>query len=93
MLQRLPVAIFHAVRYPGKVPITFHRHLPSQVSQRMLAGIPRLALETLPKPVPVLSQFRPKRLDLFNRYSPTLGIKYTFFTMFIRSVLPHFGLM
>jgi hypothetical protein len=59
----------------------------------MLAGVARLALETLPKSLPVVSQFRPKRLDLFNRYSPALGIKQTFFSMFIRSVLPQFWLM
>jgi hypothetical protein len=88
MLQRLTVAILHAVRNPGKVPITFHCHLASQIRQPMLAGIPRFALETLPKSLPVLSQFWSKILDLFNRYSPTSGIKQTSFSMFIRSVLP-----
>jgi hypothetical protein len=93
MLQRLTVGIFHAVRYPSKVPITFHRHLALHVRQRMLAGVTRLALEALPKSLPVFSQFRPKSLDLFNRYSPTAGIKQTFFSMFIRSVVPQSGLM
>jgi hypothetical protein len=41
----------------------------------------------------VFSQFRPKRLDLFNRYSPTLGIKHIFFSIFIRSVILQSGLM
>jgi hypothetical protein len=59
----------------------------------MLAGVARLALEALPKSLPVFPQLRPKRLDLFNRYSPALGIKQTFFSMFIRSVVPQSGLM
>jgi hypothetical protein len=59
----------------------------------MLAGVSRFALETLPKSLSMLSQLRPKTLDLLNRYSPSLGIKQTFFTMFIRSVLPQLGLM
>jgi hypothetical protein len=59
----------------------------------MLAGVTRSALEAPPKSLPVFSQLRPKQLDLFNRYSPALGIKQTFFTMFIRSVLPQIGLM
>jgi hypothetical protein len=93
MLQRLSIAFLHAARNPGKVPIPFHGHLPLQICQRMLAGVARLAFETSPKSLPVLSQFWPKFLDLFNRYSPTLGIKQIFFSMFIRSVLPQSGLM
>jgi len=67
--------------------------LALQIRQRMLAGVSRFALETLPKSLPVLSQPRPKVFDLFDWYSPSLGIKQTFFTMFIRSVLPQLGLM
>jgi len=59
----------------------------------MFAGVARFTLEAPPKSPPVFSQLRPKQLDLFNRYSPSLGIKYTFFIMFIRSVLPQIGLM
>ena len=59
----------------------------------MPTGVARLALEALLKALPVLSQFRFKTLDLFNRYSPASGIKQTFFSMFIRSVLPQPGLM
>jgi hypothetical protein len=93
MLQRLPVAVFHAVGYPSEVPIAFHRHLTAHVKQRMLAGVSRLALEAPPKSLPMCSQLRPKRLDFLNRYAPTLGIKQTFFSMFIRSVEPQSGLM
>ena len=93
MLQRLTVAILYAVRNPGKVPITFHCHLALQIRQRMSTGVARFTLETVPKSLPVLSQFRPKTLDLFNRYSPSSGIKQTFFSMFIRSVVPQPGLM
>jgi len=67
--------------------MTFHGHLPAQVGQRMLTGVARLALETLPKAPPVGLQFRPKILDLFKRDAPTLGIKQIFFSMFIRSVV------
>jgi hypothetical protein len=93
MLQRLTVALLHTVCDPGKVAITFHRHLASQIRQCMPTGVARFALESLPKALPVLPQFRFKNLDLFNRYSPASGIKQTFFPMFIRSVLPQPGLM
>jgi len=87
--KTLTTSLFlYAIRYPGKVPITFHCHSALQICQRMPAGISRFALETLPKSLPVLSQLRPKTLDFFNRYSTSLGIKHTFFTMFIRSDLP-----
>jgi len=88
MLQRLTITILHAIRNPGKVPITFHGHLALQIGQGMFARIPRLALEPLPKPLPVLSQLRLKFFDLLDWYSPALGIKQTFFTMFMPSVVP-----
>jgi len=85
--------MLHAVRYPGKMSITSHCHLALQIRQPMLAGVARFGRKSPPITLPVLSQFRPKLLDLFNRYSPSSGIKQTFFSMFIRSVLPHPGLM
>jgi hypothetical protein len=54
MLQRLTVTILHAIRNPGKAPITFHRHLTLQTGQGMFARIPRLVLESLSKALPVL---------------------------------------
>jgi hypothetical protein len=93
MLHRLTVGIFHAVRYPCKVPVTFHRHLPLHICQRMLTSVARFALESLLKSLPVLLKFRAKTLDLFNRYSPSLGIKRVFFCILIRSVVPQSGLM
>lgn len=74
MLQPLTVGIFYAVRYPGIVPVTFRCHLALHVRQRMLAGFARFAHETLSKSLPVFTQFRPMLFDLFNRYSPALGI-------------------
>lgn len=93
MLQRLPIRSLHVVRFPSKVSIIGHRYLVLHIRQRKLTRVTRLALVMLPKSLPVFSQFRPKRLDLFNRYSPALGIKHTFFSMFIRSVVPQSGLM
>ena len=49
--------------------------------------------EPLLKSLPVLLQVRTKCLDLFNRYSPSAGIKQVFFSMLIRSVVPQPGLM
>jgi hypothetical protein len=78
VLQRLPVAILHTIRNPGKVPLACHRHLPLQIPQCMFGGVSRFCPKSPPKTLPVLSQFRPKILDLFNRYSPAPGIKQFF---------------
>jgi hypothetical protein len=59
----------------------------------MPTRVARFTFEALPEALPMFSQSRTKILDLFNRYSPSPGIKQTFFSMFIRSVLPQPGLM
>jgi hypothetical protein len=64
-----------------------HRQLPTHVRQGVFTRVSGLGLETLLKTLPVSLKLLPKRLDSLNRYSPTLGIKQTFF-MLIRSVLP-----
>ena len=92
MLHGLPIRILHAARYPGKVPITLHRHLPTHVRQSVFAGVSGLGLEIPPKSLPVLPKLLPKRPDFLNWYSPALGIKQVFFdtsvTALIRSVIP-----
>ena len=82
VLQRLPVAIHHAVSYPGKVTTTFHRYLPLQIPQRMLAGITCIGLEASPIALPMLSQLRLKLLDLLFGIPQRWGANI-FFTMFI----------
>jgi len=92
MLQRLTIGIFHAVRYPSKIPFTFHRYLPLHIGQRMLTRITRFALEPLLESLPVLLQFRPSAL-IFSSVLPIGGIKQVFSSMLIRSVVPQLGLM